>query len=233
MKLIKHFDFKNETKLNLDEWNIRVGDKWANNELQHYVDDQENLYFDNGLVINATYEDNVYRSSRIDTKGKFFMKYGKIEARLKFPKGIGTWPAFWMLSEDNLFGHWPNSGEIDIVEHVGRNLDVVFLCLHTESHNHRKGSEYFTEYKEDSLSDGFHTYAIVWDETSITYLIDDIQRAKYVKGENGFDPTEKGWPFDQNFYLILNLAIGGTFGGEVDSSVFPQKFIIQDIKIFQ
>jgi beta-glucanase (GH16 family) len=138
-----------------------------------------------------------------------------------------------MLSEDNLFGHWPRSGEIDIVEHVGRDLDTVFLCLHTEAHNHRMGSEYFTEYTEEKLSDDFHTYSIVWDEKSITYLIDNVQRAKYVKGQDGFDPTEKGWPFDQNFYLILNLAIGGTFGGEVDSTVFPQKFIIQDIKIFQ
>ncbi len=233
MKLLKHFDFVNQEELDLDFWNIQVGEKWANEELQHYVDKKENLYFNNGLVIKATMNNGIYESSRINTKGKFFFKYGKIEFLAKVSKGIGTWPAIWMMSEESKYGSWPKSGEIDIMEHVGRDIDKVFLCLHTETHNHRNDKQYFTDYFQKGLSDDFHTYSINWDSSSITYFIDNIEIIKYTKGEKNFDASVKGWPFDEDFYLILNLAIGGKFGGTVDDSSFPQEFIIKDIKVYQ
>ena len=178
-------------------------------------------------------KNNVYESSRINTKGKFFFKYGRIDVIAQVPKGVGTWPAIWMLSEEDKYGHWPNSGEIDILEHVGRDIDNAFLCLHTELHNHKFDTQYYATHYQKGLSSGFHTYSIDWKENSITYFIDDVEIVKYTKGQDGFDSTVKGWPFDEYFYLILNLAIGGKFGGDVDNNSFPQQFIIKDIKIFQ
>ena len=233
MKLLKHFDFTNDKKLDLDYWNVRVGDRWANNEKQHYVDKAENLYFDDGLVIQGTLKDGVYESSRIDTKGKLFFKYGRIDVKVKLPKGVGTWPAVWLMSEKNKYGHWPKSGEIDLVEHVGRKLDNVFFCLHTEAHNHRQGDYYYTDFQEKNLSDNVNTFSLLWEENAFTYYVNNKEIVKYKKGKNGFDPTHKGWPFDEDFYLIINLALGGGLGGPIDDSIFPQKFIIKDIKIYQ
>ncbi len=231
-KLIKHFDFTNETKLNENDWNIAVGDQWANEELQHYVDDPKNLFFDNGLVIRATKEDPVYHSARINTKDKFSIQYGRIDIVAKVPMGRGTWPALWMLSQENHFGRWPRSGEIDIMEHVGRNQDVVFLCLHTEAYNHRQEKQYYFETKIEGVSTTFHTYSIDWDSESITYYIDNQMMVKYNKHDKP-DTSAKGWPFDQEFFLIINLAIGGKFGGPVDDSIFPVEFVIKDIKVYQ
>ncbi len=233
MKLLKHFDFSNDTELDLNYWNIEVGDRWANAEKQHYVNTKENLYFDDGLVINATLKDGIYDSTRLNTKGKFFFKYGRIDIIAKVPKGRGTWPALWMMSEESKYGHWPNSGEIDIMEHIGNDLDNTFLCLHTEVHNHKLNTQYHTDYFLEGMSDNFHTYSIDWNSSSITYLINNKEIIKYTKGKDGYDSSPKGWPFDENFYLIMNLAIGGHKGGEIDNSSFPQKFIIKDIKIFQ
>lgn len=231
-KLIKHYDFTNETNLHESEWNIAVGDKWANEELQHYVNDPKNLFFDNGLVIRATKENSVYHSARINTKDKFSFQYGKIDIVAQVPKGRGTWPALWMLSQENRYGHWPRSGEIDIMEHVGRNEDVVFLCLHTEAYNHRHSEQYYFETKIEEATTKFHTYSIEWDSESITYFVDDQLMVQYNKHDKP-DTSHRGWPFDQEFYLIINLAIGGKFGGPVDDSIFPVDFIIKDIKVYQ
>jgi|AntAceMinimDraft_17_1070374.scaffolds.fasta_scaffold38913_2 beta-glucanase (GH16 family) len=231
-KLIKHFDFKNDTSLDTNVWNVAVGDKWSNNELQHYVDSEENLFFRDGLVIRATFKDGIYRSSRIDTKHKFSFKYGKIDIVAKVPKGLGTWPALWMMSESELYGHWPKSGEIDIMEHVGRNEDNIFLCLHTEAYNHLKGDPFYHEKIIQGATDEFHTYSIDWNQDSITYYIDDKIIVKYSKFDKS-DQTYRGWPFDHPYFLLINLAIGGKFGGRVDDNIFPVEYIIKDIKIYQ
>ncbi|MCK5761499.1 MAG: glycoside hydrolase family 16 protein [Candidatus Izimaplasma sp.] len=232
MKLIKHYDFVNNHESSLEDWNIQVGENWANNEKQHYVNKKENLYFDNGLVIKATYKDGVYESARLNTKGKFFFKYGKIEFIAKVPKGRGTWPALWMMSEEQKFGHWPKSGEIDVMEHIGNDLDNLFLAIHTEEYNHRKPKQYHSDYYQKGLTDDFHKYSQTWTETAITYFVDDKEVAHYIKGQDNYDTTHKGWPFDENFYILMNLAIGGK-GGNIENDDFPQLFIIKDIKIFQ
>lgn len=232
MKLIKHFDFQNDTSLDENFWNIQVGEKWANNELQQYVNTDENLFFRDGLVIKATLKDNIYKSTRINTRHKFFFKYGRIDISAKVPKGVGTWPALWMMSENHEYGSWPKSGEIDIMEHVGRDQNNLFLCLHTESYNHRNNDQYYKEYYLEGASDDFHVYSIIWDDESITYLIDDKEVCKYNKFDKE-DSSNKGWPFNQDFFLIMNLAIGGKFGGPVDDSIFPVEFIIKDIKIYK
>jgi len=233
MKLYKHFDFTNDTNLDTNYWNVAVGDKWSNAELQRYVDSKENLYFDNGLVIKATLKDGKYDSSRINTKGKFSIKYGKIDIIAKLPKGVGTWPALWLMPVENKFGHWPRSGEIDLMEHVGRDLDTLFFCLHTEDYNHTKDTDYKKVIHIPGLTDDFHKFGLEWKEGSITYFLDDKEMVKYTKGEDGKTTSPSGWPFDEHFYLIINLAIGGKFGGEVDPSCLPQEFIVKDIKIYK
>ena len=231
-RLIKHYDFTKMNKLPESDFNIQTGDKWANAELQHYVDSPENLFFRDGLVIKATHTDGIYRSARINTRNKFSYKYGRIEIIAKLPKGKGTWPALWLMSQEQKYGHWPKSGEIDIVEHVGRNLDTVFLCLHTEAYNHTRNEQYYYEEKLPGITDGFHKFTLDWDEDNIIYYIDDKEMVRYNKYDKS-DQSHRGWPFDQNFFIIINMAIGGKFGGHVDDSIFPQEFIVKDIKVYQ
>lgn len=233
MKLYKHFDFTTDTELDMDFWNIQVGEHWANNEKQHYVNKPENLYFDNGLVIQGTLKDGVYESARINTKGKLFFKFGRIDVKVILPKGKGTWPAVWMMPQENKWGHWPKSGEIDIVEHIGNDLNNAFFCLHTEAHNHRLNTQYHTDFFSKDLSGTEKTFSLLWEEDAITYLVDDVVIVKYERGKNGYDSTHKGWPFNEDFYFIINLALGGGKGGPIDDDMFPQKFIIKDLKIYK
>lgn len=233
MKLIKHYDFTKMIELSESEFNIEVGEKWANRELQHYVNKKENIFFDNGLHLRATFKNNVIESARINTKGKFFFQYGRIDIIAKVPKGLGTWPALWMMPQESKYGHWPRSGEIDIMEHNGHNLNKLYCCVHTEAYNHRDGDPYDYRIDIPGLSDDFQTYSLHWDEEKIVYILNDKEIITYKKGENNKDASHKGWPFDESFYIIFNLAMGGMFGGEVDYTSFPQDFIIKDIKVYQ
>jgi len=234
MKCIKHYDFTKMTELPDSDFNIQTGEKWANHELQQYVNDSDHILFDKnlGLILRATLKDGIYKSARINTRNKFFFQYGRVEITANVPSGKGTWPALWMMSQDGKFGHWPKSGEIDIMEHTGKNEDHVFLCLHTESYNHTRSDQYYYQTKIPGLVNQFHTYAIEWDKENIIYFIDGKEMVHYNKFDKE-DTSHKGWPFDQNFFLIMNLAIGGKFGGEVDDSIFPVDFIIKEIKVYQ
>lgn len=232
MKLVKHYDFTTMKTLDAD-WEIAIGDKWANNEAQRYTDNSKNLYFDKGLVLKATIEDGIISSARLKTKEQFSFLYGKIDIVAKVPKGKGTWPALWMMPKDPIYGTWPKSGEIDIMEHCGNNLNELFLCIHTEAYNHTREEQYYKTVHIDDLTDTFYKYSLLWTEDSITYYLNDKVVADYVKGKDGKDDTNKGWPFNHPYYLIMNLAIGGSFGGTIDYSMFPQEFIVKDIKVFQ
>ncbi len=232
MKLIKHYDFTQMETLH-DDFTVQVGDKWQNNEAQRYTNDQKNIYFDNGLVIKATLDDGIINSARINTKGKFTFQYGKIDIIAKIPKGKGTWPALWMMPQENRYGHWPKSGEIDIMEHCGNNLNELFLCIHTEAYNHTREEQYYKTVHIDDLTDRFHKFSLLWEENKITYILDDVEVVTYHKGEDNRDTSHKGWPFNHPYYLLINLAIGGSFGGPVDYQMFPQEFIVKDVKVYQ
>ena len=120
------------------------------------------------------------------------------------------------------------------MEHTANNLNRLFFCLHTEKYNHRKPKEQY--YKADifpGITNDFHKFGLLWEEDKIVYYVDDVEVARYKKGENGKDSSHEGWPFIHDYYLILNLAIGGTFGGKVDETMFPQQFIIKNVKVFQ
>jgi beta-glucanase (GH16 family) len=232
MTVIKQIDFTTMDKLPEEDWNIQVGERWANNEVQQYVNDDKHLIFDNGLVIRATNDNGIIKSARINTKHKVFFQYGKIEITAKLPSGKGTWPALWMMSEDNRYGHWPFSGEIDIMEHTANNLNELFLCLHTKKYNHKKPKDqYYKTLQVENLTEDFHTFGLIWEEDFIAYLFDGKEVVRYHRGEDGKDATWEGWPFDHPYYLLINLAIGGTFGGKVDYNCFPQDFIIKQITI--
>ncbi len=232
MKKKLSIDFRKTPRLDPEIWNIAVGEKWANNEAQQYTDLKENIFFnDQGLVLQATLRDNIIRSARIHTKDKFYFQYGKGEIVAKVPSGKGTWPALWMMPQFNEYGRWPRSGEIDIMEHTGNQKDLLYLCIHTEKYNHIRKDQYFYTVKKDNIADQFHTYGFEWTENEITYYIDGVKEHTYVRGEDDKDSSHEGWPFDQPFYLIMNLAIGGTLGGEIDMNMFPQQFVIQSIHI--
>lgn len=234
MKLIKHYDFTTMKQLDSQEWNIEVGPKWANKEAQHYVHAPKNLFLDDdGLHIKATKCGDIYESARINTKNKFTFQYGKIDIVAKVPKGKGTWPALWMMSNDNRYGGWPKSGEIDIMEHTGNELDQLYLCIHTESYNHKRPTQYYQLIEKKGISDDFQKYSLLWQADKITYFINDEEVGSYQKGQDDKDTTHKGWPFDHPYYLIINLAIGGSLGGQIDPNAFPQSFIVKDIKIYQ
>jgi len=219
--------------LNEEIWNFELGDGcpnlcgWGNNESQIYT--RSNHIVENGyLFITARKKDSIYTSTRITTKNKKEFQYGRMEVRAKLPLGKGLWPAFWMLGANISEVGWPLCGEIDILEYVGREPNTIFTSLHTQnSHGNTINSK-----KEiiEGIEEGFHLYAIDWNKDRIEFYIDNT--LFYT-----FSPDDKNseiWPFDQPFFFIINLAIGGNFGGlEIDDSIFPQEFVIDYIKVYQ
>ena len=220
-------------RLREDIWTVEKGDGcpnlcgWGNNELQLYT--KENYQVRDGMLrIIAKGQNGNYTSSRITTRKKKEFQYGRIEARAQLPKGKGLWPAFWMLGSNMDEAGWPLCGEIDILEYVGREPEMVFTTLHTaDSHGNSKNTR---KDKIEGIENGFHLYAIDWSKDYINFYIDN-------KLFYSFSPKNKSievWPFDQPFYFVLNLAVGGNFGGsEVDDSIFPQEFVIDYIKVYQ
>ncbi|WP_430813395.1 glycoside hydrolase family 16 protein [Carboxylicivirga sp. RSCT41] len=210
---------------------------WGNSELQHYTAHRhENAHVDNGILsITAHAEDGYnqpYTSARLITKEKGDWLYGKVEVRAKIPAGTGLWPAIWMLPTDWEYGSWPLSGEIDIMEHVGYSPDSVFFTIHTEAYNHTKGTE---KSKAVCLPDAkahFHIYGIEWTANKCTFFLDHEKVFQYKKQTNA---SSSEWPFDRRFHLILNLAVGGTWGGKhgVDESVFPGTMEIDYVRVYQ
>ncbi len=220
-------------QLNTSIWNFELGDGcpnvcgWGNNEREIYT--QTNHFVKDGyLTIEARKEGNKYTSTRITTAGKKEFMYGRIEARAKLPVGQGIWPAFWMLGANIGRVGWPLCGEIDILEYVGKNPHQVYTTLHTTAAHGDHASSKVTEFP--TIEEGFHTYAVEWDATKIEFFVDN--QSVYV-----FAPKERTaevWPYDQKFFILVNMAVGGNFGGpEVDDTIFPQQFIIDYIRVYQ
>lgn len=226
---------ENFNGLQLDEtvWNFEQGDGcpaicgWGNNERQIYTKDNHFLK-DGNLIIQARKENNVYTSSRITTKEKKQFQYGRIEARAKLPLGKGLWPAFWMLGANISQVGWPKCGEIDILEYVGKEPHIVFTSLHTQDSHGNTINTKRTNFPK--IEEGFHIYAIDWTKDKIDFFVDDMLVYTFqpeIKSENT-------WPYNHPFFLLINLAVGGNFGGpEVDDSIFPQNFNIDYIKVYQ
>ncbi|NMM48541.1 glycoside hydrolase family 16 protein [Marinigracilibium pacificum] len=224
------------------KWDYDLGDGcptlcgWGNDELQFYTKSPENVRVENGQLIievhkNREHPERKYSSARLKTKNKGDWKYGYIEIRAKLPTGRGSWPAIWMLPTNWKYGNWPASGEIDIMEHVGYDPGNIHGTVHTAAYNHNIGTQ-----KGDSISvndafDEFHDYAIKWDDKKIDFMVDGKVYNTFINENKG---TE-AWPFDQKFHLILNIAVGGNWGGShgVDDSVWPQKMIIEYVRVYE
>jgi beta-glucanase (GH16 family) len=222
------------TTLNLDNWSYELGDGcpnlcgWGNNELQEYTVDNHRLE-DGMLIISAKKGSNSnYTSTRIKTKGKQEFQYGRIEARVKVPSGAGMWPAFWALGNDIETNSWPNCGEIDIVEYVGKNPGQIFTSVHTPSSYGNTVNSMITNVP--NVEEDFHNYAVEWNENFIDFFFDDTRVYTYfVQTKN-----QNTWPFNKPFFFILNLAVGGNFGGPVANNIeFPREFIIDYVRVYQ
>jgi beta-glucanase (GH16 family) len=209
---------------------------WGNHELQLYtVARQENATVSEGtLKIRATHEKFGgfnYTSARLTTKEKGDWLYGRFEISAKLPDGRGLWPAIWMLPSDWEYGGWPESGEIDIMENVGYDPYNVVASVHTESYNHRIGTQKNKTIAVNNNRAVFHTYSMEWDKNKIETFVDDSLYFTFTKEADDF----KVWPFNKRFHLLLNLAVGGDWGGKmgVNDSIFPVTMEIDYVRVFQ
>ncbi len=223
------------TSINLSNWTHETGGNgWGNNELQFYTNRDVNSYIDSGkLVIKAiaeNYSGRSYTSARLKTQGKRFWKYGKVESRLKLPYGQGIWLAFWMLGENIPYAGWPACGEIDIMEMIGGSgrENTVYGTAHWD--NGGQHAQYGGHYSLPSgtFADDFHTYRIEWDQYLIKWYMDNSLYAAISITPSGLSE------FQQDFFIILNLAVGGNWPGNPNSSTtFPQYLEIDYVRVYQ
>lgn len=235
-KLVWKDDFSVDGKPNKEIWTNEVaGHGYGNNEEQFYTDRLKNSYVENGVLnivaYKEEYEGKKYTSARLMTYGKKSMKYGKIAITAKLPKGLGSWPAIWMLPNIIHEGvNWPRCGEIDIMEHIGRELNSIHFSLHSEKLNHNLKTQPTHIIKLETATTDFNRYEIEWDETKIAYFVNGVH---YKTFEKKATDTFAQWPFDQEFYLILNLAVGGGWPGKVDESIFPIKMQVSAVEVYE
>jgi beta-glucanase (GH16 family) len=231
-----------------DEFNGPAGSKpdttkWTydpgvpqNGEVQYYTPNSENASMNGSgsLVIEARkqdYQGRQYTSHRMNTGNKFSVQYGRIEARVKVPKGNGLWPAFWLMGDDFLQGRpWPYNGEIDIMEVLGRNTSEAYSTLHAPAYNGAGG--YGQKYATVDLSQDYHVWAAEWDSKGIRFFLDG--RQVFNAAKETVENTRGPWIYDHKFYLILNLAVGGDFPGPIDASTpFPSQMLVDYVRVYQ
>lgn len=222
-----------------NRWGYDVGGHgWGNRELQFYTDARsENARVEEGhLIIEArreSWEKSDYTSARLVTKNKGDWQAGRFEIRARLPLGRGTWPAIWMLPTVwNLGdGGWPDNGEIDIMEHVGYDPGLIHASTHSKKHQWRNNNQRTATSRLPDVSTAFHTYTLEWDAEEIRAYIDD--RHYFTSRKEGGDWTS--WPFTRNFYLVLNLAVGGDWGGVkgVDKKSFPQRMEVDYVRVYK
>ncbi len=224
------------TTLNKKNWTYDTGGGgWGNNEMQLYTKRPENSRVENGiLTIQAikevdSYGGSPYISARLKTQRLQAFQYGRIEARLKVPAGQGVWPAFWLLGEDVNQVGWPNCGEIDIMEYVGQHPTQFLGTMHGPGYSGGQGLTR-SQTMPYNISDDFHTFAIEWDQDQISWFYDDVRYSTYTRADVG----DRQWVFDHPFFIILNLAMGGTLGGRVDPDLqFPVQYLVDYVRVYQ
>ncbi|MFD1631881.1 glycoside hydrolase family 16 protein [Pseudopedobacter beijingensis] len=220
------------------KWSYDIGgDGWYNNEKQYYTNLEENVKVEDGKLkitaLHKSFGGESYTSGKLITKNKYDFLYGRVEVRLKVPVGRGTWPAVWMLPTDNFYGYWPNSGEIDIMEHVGYQPNNIHITIHNKAANAKENlGQVVNKYKliPTAISD-FHVYHVDWTPEAIRGYIDNELLLEYRNDGKGFET----WPFDKPFYLLMNLAIGGDWGGieGIDNTVFPSVYEIDYVRVYK
>jgi beta-glucanase (GH16 family) len=218
------------------KWNYDVGGHgWGNNELQYYTPGRrENARVENGhLVIEARrekWEGRDYTSARLVSKGKGDWTYGRIEVRARIPSGLGTWPAIWMLGSKTPL-KWPDDGELDIMEHVGYDHGRVHSSVHCKTYNHVIGTQKTAFTMVPDCSENFHVYMAEWDADSVKVGIDGRYFFRFGNDKTGY----AAWPFDNPLHLLLNVAVGGNWGGQkgVDSTIWPRRMEVDYVRMYQ
>ncbi|MEO6253586.1 MAG: family 16 glycosylhydrolase [Ferruginibacter sp.] len=200
---------------------------WGNNELEYYTTRPENSIVQGGVLkiiaLKENYMGSAYTSARLLSKNKYSFKYGRIEVRAKFPTGVGTWPAAWMLGDNIGTVGWPACGETDIVEHLGRDLNKIYGTLHYPGRS--GGNADGGTIMVPDATTAFHTYAVEWSASSIKIYV-DAQLFHTVANSAAL-------PFNQNFFILLNMAMGGNFGGPVDPAFNTATFEVDYVRVYQ
>lgn len=221
-------------------WTYDIGGwGWGNGEAQYYTDLTENARVEDGMLViegrQERFEDSYYTSARLKTQGLREFRYGRIEARMKVPRGAGVWPAFWMLGadfdkdSDDQRRTWPFVGEIDIMEYLGREPDLILGTVHGPGYAGALGLTKWNRRPYD-IADEFHTYAVDWDADGITWFYDGEEYFRVVPD----DLHGREWVFDADFFLILNLALGGSYPGPIGLDVeFPVHLYVDHVRVFQ
>lgn len=235
-KLVWSDEFNDPGLPDSSKWNYDVGGHgWGNQELQYYTANRPaNARVEGGnLIIEArkeNWEGMKYTSARLVTKGKAEWQYGKIEVRAKLPSGLGTWPAIWMLGATTPLV-WPDDGEIDIMEHVGFNPGYIHGSVHCKKYYHSIGTQKTDTVHIPDCSEQFHVYGTEWDKDSVKVSVDGTIYFRFPNERSGYD----AWPFDNKMYLLLNVAFGGTWGGQkgINDSILPQRMEVDYVRVYQ
>lgn len=237
-----------------DKWNIEEwGPRRVNDEDQAYTARPDNVRVEDGMLVveahRERYGEAEYTSGRLNSKNKGGFLYGRVEVRAKLPGGQGTWPAIWMMPDDPFTyatrcdqetgwtsdppcDAWPNSGEMDIMEHVGYQMNHVHGTMHTRAYYWVNGEQRKGRVLLDDVAGTFHVYALEWTPERIDVFVDDTLYFTYVNEHAGWEQ----WPFDHPFHVIMNIAVGGHWGragGPIDDSIFPQRMLVDYVRVLQ
>jgi beta-glucanase (GH16 family) len=217
-------------------WSPQIsGGGFGNHELQYYTGTANNIFTrDGNLVLKAikeNYQNHAYTSGKLWSQNLKYFKYGRVEARFKLPQGRGTWPAIWMMPQNSVYGGWPNSGEIDIMEYVGYDANKIYGTVHRGAGSGSNGDG--SNITVPNLGDDYHIIRIDWEPGYIKWYLDNQTQPFHTY--NNANVGSAQWPFDQNFYVILNFAVGGDWGGAqgVDANIWPQEFLIDYVRVYQ
>lgn len=231
-------EFNGNGKPDRTKWTVDPHPKgWINGEQEVYTDStHDNAMVRNGHLVITGKKDfptgkttEPWSSARLITQGKFDFLYGKVEVRARLPRAHGSWPAIWLMPTTSAYGGWPKSGELDIMEHVGNNFGTVLSTIHTQNHNWTNGGGISNSKKMMDVDTAYHVYAMEWAPDTIRFRYDSTQILSYANPHTDW----KDWPFDQKFYLILNVAIGGGMGGSIVDADWPDSMLVDYARVYQ
>lgn len=241
-KLVWSDEFNYKGLPDSSKWGYDVGTGcpalcgWGNNESQFYTNKRlENARVKGGKLLIETRKENFqgaqYTSARLTSKNKGDWTYGRFEIKARLPKGLGMWSAIWMLPTNLMYGGWPKSGEIDIMENVGYLPDSLFGTVHTGAYNGMMGTQRGGNIFCKTMASKFHVYAVEWTAEEVAFFIDNI---KFHSFKNEHTNTD-AWPYDQPFHILMNIAVGGNWGGKfgIDNAVFPQRMEVDYVRVYQ
>ena len=229
-------EFDTDDVIDTSIWGFNIGtgtNGWGNNELQYYTDRTENASVQNGMLLitarKEDYQGSGYTSARLLTQNKFDQTYGRFEARIKVPYGQGMWPAFWLLGADVDEVGWPQCGEIDIMENRGSEPTLVSGTVHGPGYSGGESISKSYTLTDDRYDTGFHIFGIEWGPEYINYYIDDVLYNQITP-----EDVTGEWVFDHPFFIIINLAIGGDYGGAPTAeTVFPQSMLVDYVRVYK